>query len=164
MRTTPLIFVALLSACGSSPGGGQQVDPGNGTAIGIGTDEHGVETPIYGSANANGIETPKNLPAWSKIYPGGKVIAAMTDTSAHPGGSVSYVTADPVAKVAAFYDAALNAAGKKPGPTADTPEAAVRFVRQGCPGQRRHDNDRAGEEPKLGNHPVRALIQRVLAY
>jgi len=128
MRATPLILVALLSACGSSPGGSQQAGPSNGAAIGIGTDAHGVETPIYGSANANGIETPKNLPAWAKIYPGGKVIGAMADTSATPGGSVSYVSADPIAKIAAFYDAALAAAGKKPGPTADSAEAAVRFV------------------------------------
>ena len=52
----------------------------------------------------------------------------MVDTSIHAGGSVSYVSADPIPKIAVFYDAALASAGKKPGPTADNAEAAVRFV------------------------------------
>lgn len=127
MRIALLIPVAILAACGS-PGTSQDTQDST-TAIGTVTDAEGRTSTLRGAENkAGGVSLPSDLPGWAKIYPGAKVVAVLRDGSGSPGGTVSLVTADPVAKVAAFYDKALAAAGKKPGPTADSTEGAVRFV------------------------------------
>lgn len=123
MRMAVLIPLAVLIGCGA-PSNGEQT--GTTAPVGTVTDGQGRTSTVHGSDNAAAI--PKDRPAWARVYPGSKIVQVLIDTSAAPGGTISYITADPVAKVAAFYDAALSAAGKKPGPKADTAEAAVRFV------------------------------------
>ncbi len=128
MHLAKILPVALLIGC-SVPSSDEQKNapaPAGTSAIGTTTDEHGETSTVYGSENAAGL--PKNLPAWVKVYPGSKIVSVLIDTSSKPGGSVSYVSPDPLAKVVAFQDAALDAAGKKRITMPDNAEVAVRTV------------------------------------
>ena len=128
MRPTLILPVALLIGCSPSSGDGQTNTPvPDGTsAIGTTTDAQGRTSTVYGSDNAAAL--PKSLPAWVKIYPGAKIVSVLIDTSSAPGGSISYTSPDALAKVVAFQDAALTAAGKKRLAMPDTAEVAVRTV------------------------------------
>ena len=123
MRKALMISMLLTAACGSAGNSGNAAEP---APIGISTDANGAETIVTGAENPAGIEMPKNLPSWAAAYPGGKAVSAMAEGA--NGGSVSYVSGDPLSKIAAFYDGRLAAAGKEEGPKADTADSAVRFV------------------------------------
>ena len=121
------MVLAAFSVTGLSLGASSSAPPKEGAPVGIITNKNGKTSTLIGSENNAGIPAPKTLPKWAKIYPGAKVISA-AEPSDNTGGSVSYVSGDPIAKVAAFNDTTLAAAGKKPGPIADNATAAVRYV------------------------------------
>lgn len=132
-----LVFIsaaaAMLTACGSR-GTTFTHDAGGGTTVTMG-DTPGGPAMVAKVAGAGSTVAPADLPAWAPVYPGAKVSQvvdiAFNKAAGMPSGphrQVVLMTADPVAKVMAFYDAKLAAAGVKPVMSSNAPDGAIRAV------------------------------------
>ncbi len=135
MRALAVIAVlALVAGCGKKEET-TAVAPGVTvtTAKGGGSDTATINIAgagtITGSTGEAGMAPPADLPAWGPVYPGGKVVSTMSGIMGSGSGkTVSIETGDPAAKVAAFYDARLAAAGIKPTMATDSVDAAMRMI------------------------------------
>ncbi|WP_333574328.1 hypothetical protein [Sphingomonas sp.] len=113
MRCAVLVAAALLTACGSNEksatvgGTTYTSDESAGTAT-ISNAKGSIKTAT-GKAAAAVV-----LPAYAPLYPGAAVDGVMeTDSEGRKSKMVTLATADPVAKVADFYKAALAKEGWK---------------------------------------------------
>ncbi len=139
-----LSALLALAACGSRDEKSTTIVTGDGVAKITSKSDGGTETATFTSnngasgattvtsaSNAAGMTPPADLPAWAPLYPGARVVAAMSGSGTNGGGTgkiVSIRSNDPVAKVAAFYDARLAAAGIKPAMATDQPDSVLRMI------------------------------------
>lgn len=88
-------------------------------------------TVVTSAGPGESLELTAQLPAFAPPYPGAAVktqITEPTNMGGKPTGSVViFLTPDPVAKVAAFYDARAKDAGVKAGMIVNDPDSAVRI-------------------------------------
>jgi hypothetical protein len=87
---------------------------------------------VSSSDGKDGLAAPKDLPAFAPVYPGAVIKTQISDVvgGGDKGKGLLLVmqTADPVAKVAAFYDAKAKEAGVTPGMFVNDADSAVRII------------------------------------
>ena len=112
----------LLAACKDEPKVFVKTD--GETSIVTGSDGAIVNSAGDGESLALSTE----LPAFAPAYPGARLRTQVSDgKTGGRGGLVVFETADPVEKVAAFYDARAQELGVKPGMVVNEKDSAVRI-------------------------------------
>lgn len=125
LRTFLLVSVAaLLASCGRDEPN-VVVKPDGKTVYRTGED--GAEVQVAGDGES--LDVGDELPAFAPVYPGATVKTRLADVKgdAAKGGMWVLETADPVQKVAAFYDEQAKKAGVKPGMFVNEKDSAVRI-------------------------------------
>lgn len=123
-------IATLLAACNAEKPGGDNatVVVSNGAIISKGA-------VVTKADEGESLELTTSLPAFAPAYPGARVTTRIGD-SALPDGTakgsvVIFSTPDPVAKVAAFYDAKAKELGLKAGMIVNDEDSAVRIFGTG---------------------------------
>lgn len=131
-----LTTALLLAACGSSEKSvtlkgedgatatvtGDAAGAGRTVIEGVDDDGKKVSAVIGGEGTA----WPASAPAYAPAYPGATITSVMTTAAGGEGGSMAtFETADPPAKVIAFYKALAAKAGLKESMTMDTGTASI---------------------------------------
>lgn len=125
LSTTALMLCAgLLAACGRDQSTVVVNDKGE-TAYQTGKD--GAEIKV--ARDGESLDVGDTLPSFAPAYPGATVKTQLADVNREGarGGMWVLETADPVEKVAAFYDAKAKEAGVKPGMFVNEKDSAVRI-------------------------------------
>ena len=128
--SAPFSFVLLLSAAGLLSACGRdkpsvEVSPDGKTAYHTSSD--GAEVSV--AKDGESLDVADELPAFAPLYPGALVKTRLADAKDQgaKGGMWVLETADPVEKVAAFYDEQAKKAGVKPGMFVNEKDSAVRI-------------------------------------
>lgn len=90
------------------------------------TGDDGAQVEVAGDGESLG--GTDGFPAFAPAYPGAKVTTRLSDPQGRPDAGMWVMeTADPVEKVAAFYDAHAERTGLKPGMFVNEDDSAVRI-------------------------------------
>lgn len=129
-RALPLLAaLALLAACEDKAQ--VVVKPDAGVTVVTASSGATVTTAKEGES----LAVPEGLPAFAPAYPGATVKTEINGLNGPDGPAkgmlLVLLTADPVAKVAAFYDQRAKAAGVAPGMQVNEADSAVRIFGKG---------------------------------
>jgi len=137
MRCTLIAAALLLTACGGSDESVTLKDD-NGKEVTVSTDGSGAgKTVIEGVDDSGkkvsaviggeGATWPAGAPAYAPAYPGATITSVMTTNagSGEGGSMATFETADPPAKVIAFYKDLAAKAGLKESMTMNTGNASI---------------------------------------
>lgn len=121
-----LAALALLSACEDKA----QVAVKPDADVTVITSPAGAT--VSTAPDGGSLDVTDRLPAFAPLYPGATVKTRIGDVAGKDGEAKGVLlvmqTADPVAKVAAFYDAQAKAAGVTPGMFVNDTDSAVRII------------------------------------
>lgn len=126
-----LSLLLLVGACKDEP---RVVVKSDGTTI---VDGPG-DTVIQAAEDGASLPPPADLPAFAPAYPGARLstrISGEAAVGAKGGALFVFETADPVEKVAAFYDASAKAAGARAAVVVTEADSAVRIFGSKAEGQ-----------------------------
>ena len=118
--------ILLLAACKDKPE--VVVKPDGSTTVMTSSEGATVESADDGES----LELSTALPAFAPAYPGARLRTQLSDGNSDgknggKGGLVVFETADPIEKVAAFYDARAKEHGMKAAMVVNEPDSAVRI-------------------------------------
>ncbi|WP_199553673.1 hypothetical protein [Sandaracinobacteroides hominis] len=131
---------SLLTACKKTEDVAVAETDGKGTVVVSNGAVISNGTVVSTAGEGESLELTAQLPAFAPAYPGATVKTQIGDTASPDGkakGSlVIFSTADPIAKVAAFYDAKAKELGLKAGMVVNDNDSAVRIFGTGNSGDK----------------------------
>ncbi len=122
-RLPTVLAGLLLASCGDST-------PTTVTTHGSTVVVAGADRKIVTAGEGESLELTASLPAFAPAYPGASVKTQLSGIESEDSGKgqlVVFNTSDPVAKVAAFYDAQAKENGAKAAMVVNEADSAVRI-------------------------------------